>query len=190
MSYSKTNFNFLQCSIRKEKKYFLPISAPIKLLPITQELSFYCAIIKTIIGCLLSTSILPGIVIRPLARALGDRELEEPRDVVGDRVEDDRQDELSGLDVVTLDEERRSHRQETLHRDGHRRVARTGQAYLCERPTQRYSKSLKSLQLTYFSFLSLTLAKISDGYVFICILHLIFFFIHQLELTIGSTSQI
>jgi hypothetical protein len=31
---------------------------------------------------------------------------------------------------VTLDEERRSHRQETLHRDGHRRVARTGQAYL------------------------------------------------------------
>jgi hypothetical protein len=79
---------------------------------------------------LLSPSILPGIVIRPLARALGDRELEEPRDVVGDRVEDDRQDELSGLDVVTLDEERRSHRQETLHRDGHRRVARTGQAYL------------------------------------------------------------
>ena len=58
-----------------------------------------------------------------MAWAFGDGELEEPRDVVEDRVEENGQGELPGLDVVPLDEERRSHGQETLDRDGNRRVA-------------------------------------------------------------------
>ena len=76
----------------------------------------------------------PGLVVRcHLAGTLGNGELEEPRDVVENRVEHDRDDELPGLDVVPLDEEGRPDSQEPLHRDGHSRVAGPSQAYLEER---------------------------------------------------------
>ena len=75
----------------------------------------------------------PGVVVRcHLARTLGYGELEEPRDVVENRVEHDRDDELPGLDVVPLDEEGRPDSQEPLHGDGHSCVARPSQAYLEE----------------------------------------------------------